>query len=367
MIAIELIGVMLLLSQNFFLVIFLRTNFRNFSRSEIKSFPSISILIASRNEAANLPSCLEALGKLDYPTDKLQILLGNDNSSDETAQILQSWISENLHAEYCEVKENQFSKKINGKANALAQMAKQATGEYLLFTDSDCIVPTSWAKEMTAAALHSNVGFVTGVTSIKKEGLFSKMQDMDWIFTLGMVKIVSDLGVPVTSMGNNMLITKKAYDAVGGFEGIEFSLTEDFEIARAIQKKNFTGNHQFSSKNLIETKAQPSWGSLWEQRKRWMYGAMKLPFFIKLLLALQALFLPLVLLLIINYTWLGWIFWTTKLMLQSYFIYHLKKEIGQKINPIYFLIFEIYYLFTAWTTILYYFWPSKTSWKGRKY
>ncbi|AFL84487.1 glycosyl transferase [Belliella baltica DSM 15883] len=367
MIAIELIGVMLLLSQNLFLVVFLRTNFRNFSKLKIKKFPEISILISARNEAHNLPVCLEALAKLDYPKDKLQILLANDNSDDETAHILQSWTSSYAFADYFEVRENLGKKKINGKANALAQMAEKATGEFLLFTDADCIVPPSWAKEMTAAALHSKVGFVTGVTSIKIEGLFSRMQDLDWIFTLGMVKIVSDLGVPVTSMGNNMLITREAYDAVGGFEGIDFSLTEDFEIARAIQKKNFTGNHQFGSRNLILTNAQPSWGSLWEQRKRWMYGAMKLPFFIKLLLALQALFLPLVLLLIFNYGWLGWIFWATKMTLQSYFIYYLKKKIDQKINPIYFLIFEIYYLFTAWTTILYYFWPSKTSWKGRKY
>jgi cellulose synthase/poly-beta-1,6-N-acetylglucosamine synthase-like glycosyltransferase len=182
-----------------------------------------------------------------------------------------------------------------------------------------------------------------------------------------MIKVLSDLGISVTTMGNNMLISKKAYDAVGGFENVKFSLTEDFEIARAIQEKDFPGCHQVSSGNLILTNAQPSWGSLWEQRKRWMYGAMKLPFLIKMLLGLQALFLPLVILLIYNYAWLGWLFWMTKWILQSYFIYQLKRKVKQKINFFYLLIFEIYYLFTAWTTILYYFWPSKTDWKGRKY
>lgn len=367
MIAIELIGVMLLISQNLFLIVFLRTNFLNFSKSKIENYPIISILIPSRNEAVNLPSCLEALGKLDYPKDKVQIILGNDNSEDQTAVILQSWIEEHPYAQYCEIQENQFPKRTNGKAHALAQMAKLAIGEFLLFTDADCIVPECWAKEMTEAALESQAGFVTGVTNIKNQGLFSRMQDLDWIFSQGMIKVLSDIGILVTTMGNNMLISKKAYEAVGGFENIRFSLTEDFEIARAIQAKDFNGCHQVSSRNLIQTKAQPTWRSLWEQRKRWMYGAIKLPFFIKLLLALQALFLPLVILLIYNYVWLGWIFWATKLALQSYFIYHLKKKISQKVNPIDFLIFEIYYLFTAWTTILYYFWPSKTNWKGRKY
>lgn len=367
MITVGLIGIMLLLIQNLFLVISLRTNFKDFSKAEIKDFPLISILIPSRNEAAQLPHCLEALAKLDYPKDKLQILLGDDNSTDLTSQIIQSWIEINPHAQFCEIKENQFPKMINGKANALAQMAKFAIGEYLLFTDADCTVPKYWVKEMTAAALESKAGFVTGVTSIKHKGLFSVLQDLDWIFSLGMIKVLSDLGLSVTTMGNNMLISKEAYDAVGGFENVEFSLTEDFEIAQAIQREGFAGCHQVSAANLIYTNGQPSWGSLWEQRKRWMYGAMKLPFLMKLLLGLQALFLPLVVFLIYHYLWLGCWLWLIKLIFQSYFIFQLKKKVRQNINLFYLIVFEIYYLFTAWTTILYYFWPSKINWKGRKY
>lgn len=370
MVAIELICVMLLLCQNLFLVVFFRTNFRSYHQKEAQELPKISILIPARNEAGIIRYCLEALEQLDYPTTKLQIILGNDQSIDDTAEIIEAWVADKPYASLVDIVPTvaERTRKINGKANALAQMGNFATGEYLLFTDADCEVPSSWAKEMVLAAQSSEqVGFVTGVTTVQSLGFYAKMQDYDWLFTLGMVKVLSDLGVSVTTMGNNMLITKKAYDAVGGFSGLKFSLTEDFEIAQAIQQKGFKGIHQVSDQNLITTKAQPNLFSLLEQRKRWMHGAMKLPLTIKALLALQALFLPLVILLIVNYTFLGWLFWLTKWSIQSYFIYLFKKKISQKANILALIFFEIYYLFTAWTTILYYFWPSKTNWKGRKY
>ncbi|MFD2033371.1 glycosyltransferase [Belliella marina] len=367
MIALEIIGVMLLLSQNLFLVILIKTNFRNYSKPKGEELPSISIVISCRNEAKNLPACLQALAALDYPEDKLQVILGDDNSSDQTAELLKSWVEERPYAIFYSVAENDGSKKINGKANALSQLIQEASGSLLLFTDADCIVPKTWAAEMVTTAMNTGAGFVTGITYIEHKDSFSVLQDIDWTFTLGMIKVLSDIGFSVTSMGNNMLIPTKAYAAVGGFEGIPFSLTEDFEIATAIQKQGYVGFHQVGVANLIQTKGQPDFAKLLEQRKRWMQGAMKLPFVVKMLLALQALFLPLVLLLIYNYIVLGWLFWLAKFSLQSYFIFAMKRQMGQKIKPVYFVLFEIYFQFTAWATILYYFWPSKTAWKGRKY
>ncbi|MCH7415694.1 glycosyltransferase [Belliella sp. R4-6] len=367
MIALEIIGVMLLLSQNLLLGILLKTNFKSYAKGKGRGFPSITILVSCRNEAKNLSRCLEALEALDYPENKLQIIVGDDNSTDQTALVLKSWVSGKSYAEFYSVEENRGQKKMNGKANALSQMINKATGSLLLFTDADCKVPSTWATIMVSAALNTEAGFVTGITTVKHEGRFSTLQDVDWTFTLGVLKVLSDIGLSVTSMGNNMLISKEAYNAVGGFEGIPFSLTEDFTIASSIQKEGFYGYHQICKENLIETKAQPSLSSLLEQRKRWMNGAMKLPITIKILLALQALFLPLVLLLIYNYIFLGWLFWFVKWSLQSYFIYEMKKKMNQRINLKHLIVFEIYYLFTAWATILYYFWPSKTNWKGRKY
>ncbi len=54
----------------------------------------VSIIIAVRNEEANLPGKLENLSRLDYPKDRLQIVIASDGSTDRTAAILQENASE---------------------------------------------------------------------------------------------------------------------------------------------------------------------------------------------------------------------------------------------------------------------------------
>src|SRR5687767_10374493 len=57
------------------------------------SLPFVSVLIAARNEAANILGCLQSIESLDYPIDKLEILIGNDDSEDQTRTIVERFIA----------------------------------------------------------------------------------------------------------------------------------------------------------------------------------------------------------------------------------------------------------------------------------
>ncbi len=356
----------LLIIQDIALWILLKANFKHFDKSGILEYPKVSFLIPSRNEEKNLPECLASLSNLKYPIDKLQVILGDDRSTDSTRGILADYVAQHPEAILVDVKEGE-TKKINGKANALSQMAKKANGEVFLFTDADCKVPENYVKTMVAAWQSTGAGIITGITQVSGNGFFDKMQAMDWWLTLGMVKVIIDLGFPVTSMGNNMLILKKAYQSVGGFEGIPFSLTEDFEIAKHILAKGFTSFHLVGKENLIATKPQKKVTDLLKQRKRWMAGAMDLPFFWKLLLGLQVLFFPSIVFLLFSYPLMGGALWICKLAIQSLFITAFASKTAVKLNPMDMILFEIYYMIAAWSTIVYYFWPAQTDWKGRRY
>lgn len=362
--ALYLIGFLIL--QDFFLWILLKTNFRSYQGKLDEEWPAISILIPSRNEEANLPACLNALESLDYPKNKIQVILGNDQSTDQTASILERWAMDKPWVLVLDISSDQ-SNSMNGKANALSQMAKKARGEALLFTDADCMVPASWVKNMVEAWKSAGAGIVTGITNVKGLTFFQKMQSIDWWLTLGMVKVMDDLGISLTSMGNNMLISKEAYLAVGGFEGIPFSLTEDFEIGRQIQKKGLKGIHQVSIGNLVKTKGQHNFPELLMQRKRWMSGAMALPDIWKVMLGLQVLFFPAMLYFCFLYPFEGILIWLFKVVIQGVFIYSFALKSGERLKRWDLILYEIYYLITSWSTIVYYFWPSNTDWKGRKY
>jgi cellulose synthase/poly-beta-1,6-N-acetylglucosamine synthase-like glycosyltransferase len=361
------IGIVLLILQDALLIHLIRCDFIEYQLLELHEWPSVTIFLPARNEEAYLSNCLESFEKLDYPISKVQFVLGNDRSSDRTCEIMTEWKEGRRNVELVEVEENYFKNKMNGKANALAQMAKIAKGEYFLFTDADCEVCPKWVKSMVSASEKSNADYVTGITGVKQTSFFNKMQHLDWVLTLGMVKAMSDLGYYLTSMGNNMLIKKEAYESIGGYENIPFSLTEDFEIAKTLCQNGFLGIHAVSNDNLILTKGQKNWEDLMHQRKRWLKGAMKLSIHWKIALGFQVLFFPFILIFLKFNGILGLFLWSIKVVVQGVFLLSMESKTQNRVNLKMLLIFEFYYLITSWMTIIYFFLPKKVLWKGRRY
>src|SRR5258706_14073318 len=62
---------------------------------EPSEYPFVSVIIAARNEENNIAACIESLLRVDYPADKLEVLLVNDRSTDKTKEIMQSYSKDN--------------------------------------------------------------------------------------------------------------------------------------------------------------------------------------------------------------------------------------------------------------------------------
>jgi len=115
--------------------------------------PSVSIVIAARNEEARLPTKLQNLRLLDYPQEQIQIIVASDGSTDRTASILREQqdqiVSVILHES-------------NGKANALNEAVKLATGDILVFMDARQIVDANAISQLTACFADPKVGAASG-------------------------------------------------------------------------------------------------------------------------------------------------------------------------------------------------------------
>ncbi|QDH77580.1 glycosyltransferase [Echinicola soli] len=355
-----------LLVQDLLLVYFFYRRFKSYDQSPLtkEDLPTVSILVPARNEENVLPVCLKGLSGLDYPEEKLQVIVADDHSDDQTGRILNEWVGESPNRLKVEIAGKYPH--LNGKANALAQMAHEASGEFLLFTDADCEVNPQWVQAMVKA-FSPRAGLVVGLTSVRRVGLFGKLQGQDWWLTLGMIKVSSDLGNLLTAVGNNMLINHKAYRRVGGFEGLPFSVTEDFMMGKAMKTAGFYPVFQYSKESQLLTKSETGLVSLLEQRKRWMKGARSLPWYWQALLVFQVLFFPMVISILFYAPLLGAGLWMCKLVFQVIFVRGLAKKVDIYIPLWELFIFEVYYLVISWSTIVCYFWPSKINWKERKY
>lgn len=366
MVQLALLFLSVILIQFFLILWRFKWNWLEFPAPKNHDWPKVSILVAARNEEENLPKLLESFEKLDYPKDKIQFLFANDQSEDETPEILKDWCKSQTNASFITTKKLADSHPVNPKAEALAQLSEIANGEIYLFTDADCAVSEKWVKGMVSG-FGPNVGMVVGVTHVYWKGFLRFFQDLDWWNTQGFMKVASDLGVSTSGMGNNMAVKKRIYDECGGFENLKFNLTEDLEMSKAIAKAGYRVHSEIKPETLVLTKAEKSLKKLLAQRKRWMFGVLTLPWYWKVILAFQFFYFPATFFLIFQLGWLMVPFILAKIFLQAGFHKSIASRAGLKLSYFSLLSFDFYFFPTTALTILYYFWPSPIEWKSRIY
>ena len=326
--------------------------------------PLVSILIAARNEEDNILSCLQSLERLSFPN--YEVWIGNDASEDQTELLVQHFIEGKPSFQLLTIQH--ALGKAKGKANVLAHLARKARGTYLLITDADVQVPENWIQGMLPPNRNkTKIGCVTGCTIPVGENWWAKMQTLDWGLTLAVLKQLADWGLPMTAMGNNMLVLKKAYEETGGYEQIPFSITEDYELFRQLRNKGWAAEQVYDTQVLAKTQPVSSLRGLLQQRKRWMYGAFQVPLWVKIGLVGYALFLPLSCLLIYLAPSIGIAVLCFKLFVQFVWSSKQLRKIGLRHLRIYLPLHEIYSNVFLLLAGLYYLLPFPVIWKGRKY
>jgi 1,2-diacylglycerol 3-beta-glucosyltransferase len=233
--------------------------------------PFVSIIVAARDEGSNLASCLDSVLRQSYPKSLYEIIAINDHSTDATEQICRTYSEQNANFSYVNAREDQS---LRGKTNALDQGIELARGEIILITDADCTVPATWV-EWTARRYDDSVGIVGGMTLQRASNWFEGMQSLDWAFLLGLAAATMSLRVPLSTIGNNLSFRKSAYNDVGGYRKIPFSVTEDFMLFQAIVQKNrWDYICPIDPRVLVISRPCRTWQELLRQKHRWGRGGM---------------------------------------------------------------------------------------------
>ncbi len=327
--------------------------------------PFISILIAARNEETSIVSCLKAIQNLNYPEDRIEVWIGDDQSTDHTAQLVSEFIQNQPNYKLLSIEP--ATGNLKGKANVLAQLAKKATGEFLFITDADIHVPEYWIESLLGG-FEDHIGIVSGSTVVKGTDVFSKVQRTDWAYAFGMVHVVSEMNMPVTAVGNNMAIRKSCYESTGGYEKIPFSITEDFELFKAALAKGWGYRNLLNASSTAVSAPLTSLKDVLHQRKRWLSGAMRLPVLLLIFLTMQAIYFPVLILACFYLPW-AWVFvfWLTIFNLQNIFIELTSSKLGIHSLRSNVLLFELNRYIFPLLLFTYHILPIGVQWKGRTY
>lgn len=327
--------------------------------------PFVSVVIAARNEERNLSECLQSVTRQTYPNSKFEIIVANDNSNDSTDAICSDFASRFSNVTVVTVKEDA---KLRGKANALAQAIDKAKGDIVLITDADCEVPATWI-EHTAKRYPLDVGLVGGMTLQKAQRPFEGIQSLDWAYVLGVASSSAAWGNPLGSIGNNLSFRRDAYEAVGGYRKVKFSVTEDYTLVQSIIKtKKWKYLYPIDPNVLVFSKPCSTWKELIRQKHRWGKGGLDMRFTGLVIMAITWTTIG---------TAFGMLFWNgvvqcvaafmAKSIADYSFLHQVLARLQQTKELKYFWWFELY--FTVYVILLPFIvvFGGPVVWKGRTY
>jgi glycosyltransferase involved in cell wall biosynthesis len=194
----------------------------------VRDRPSVSVIVPARNEEVSLGACLRSLAS--QAGIAFEILVIDDGSTDNTRAIAQSFAAVRL------VDPGPLPQGWTGKNNAVSAGAREAQGYWLLFTDADTVHrPGSLAKAI-AEASQQKADLLSYSPEQEVHG-FLERAVMPVIFAeLARKYPPSRMSDPATKLaaanGQYLLVSRAAYDAVGGHAAVADSLLEDVQLAR---------------------------------------------------------------------------------------------------------------------------------------
>ena len=334
---------------------------------QTSDFPTVTILICARNEEKNLDYCLRSLANIEYPAELLEILIVDDCSTDSTPAMLAEWQKKIPNLKIIQT-ENFNEPKFEGKVGALIHGMDKATGEFVVITDADCAVSPEWVREHLRW-YGPDTGMVSSITVLDSMKPFDGAQSLEMVELLGLSMSAINYGIPVSVIGNNLSIRKAAYEEIGGYRKIPFSVTEDVALFQAVWNSG-KWKVRFKANEDLLVKSQPpnNFRTWWRQKHRWVIGGKDIKIMGKLILLLGfigAFVFIFALATIIHFQY-SVVALAIKLLADLIIIFPALRGLKQKKLIVFFGYYQMYlFFFLLCVPVLYL--QKDVKWKGRVY
>ena len=232
------------------------------------SLPSVSVVVAARNEENTIEQCVLEILNQQYPPDLFELIVIDDNSTDRTSTILSTIRSMDARLTVVSVGHDGTGVP-GGKPSAIAAGVKTARGEIILTTDADCIVPSTWIRTMIGY-LPAGAAFAAG--PVRERPTHTMLSHLSQLEFLGVISTSAGLignRRPIICNGANLAYRKEAFFAAQGF-GNTGNWCDDETLMHRIYSRHL-GSVCFaaSAEAVVETASADSLSSFWRQRLRW--------------------------------------------------------------------------------------------------
>lgn len=336
--------------------------------SRTGTLPTVSIVVAVRNEAENIDELVNSLTNMAFPKDRFEVIMINDHSTDDTAELATKSLMGIENATFLNLPDGK-----GGKKAALQFGIAEARFEIIATTDADCTLSKNWLTCVASYFNSPDTKMLIGPVRLQgSEAFFGKLQVAEFIAITGTTAAAVGLGHPIMSNGANLAFRKETFTAVGGYDDNMTVASGDDEFLMRKIFQRYPAGIRFLNyyEAVVSTGAQRDIGHFLQQRLRWA-GKWKhnndavARLVAVFILASQLSFLGLVIMNLFSPN----ISMTTlvmKIFLEGVFVYWVGRFLDHRINVFTFIVLQItypvYVLFVGVYSLM-----APYRWKGRNY
>jgi len=192
--------------------------------------PSVSLLVAAYNESAVIADKIRNSLALDYPTDKLEIVIASDGSSDATAEIVRSFVGANGRVRFLNYEQNR------GKMAVLNDAVRELRGDLVAFSDASSMLASNSLRILMRCFGDPRVGAASGVYRLlkKDQAELGSQEDLYWKYETFVKVQEAKLGAFTGAHGSLHAIRRGLYP----FPPLS-TLNDDFTIPMRILERGY--------------------------------------------------------------------------------------------------------------------------------
>ncbi len=230
-----------------------------------KVAPNVTVIVPARDEEANIARCLHSLVAQDYPSERLHILVVDDQSADSTFAIAISLADR--HRQLRVLKSPPLPPRWIGKSHAcwIGSRAAPADSQWLCFLDADMRAEPGLLGAAVACADRENLDLLSLAPRHELKSFAERLVLPCGLYFLSfcqdLKRLQADDCADTTVTGQFMLVRRSAYERIGGHAAISAAICEDVALARLLKRNGrvLLGD----GKRLLATRMYTGWRSLW--------------------------------------------------------------------------------------------------------
>ena len=227
----------------------------------IKWFPTVTIIVPCFNEELTVESTISSLLNLDYPREKLSIIVVDDGSTDGTRSRLMQFKDRSQI--------NLLWKKNGGKHTALNLALELVKSDLVGCLDADSFVNTNALKKIVPFFDNADIMAVTpSIKVYNPTTILQYVQKIEYSWGIFLRRMLSSLGALYVTPGPFSIFRTKVFQELGGYRHAHH--TEDLEMALRLQKNHYKIVNSHGAH--VYTTTPFKFPALFKQRVRWTYG-----------------------------------------------------------------------------------------------